>query len=89
MGKEKATPQTLIVKAKVKVLTITSVVTIPKNASKAWTAQVIAAGKQRSAAVAAVVAAKVKALRTSVKVVQVVRTTSVAEVRVVRISGTK
>ena len=64
-------------------------VTLPANSSTAWSNQVLAAGKSRAALVAKVVAAKIKALRGSAKVVVKVSTTTVENTRTVKISGSK
>ena len=78
-----------LVKSKVKTVIIQAVVTLPKNSSKAWSNQVLAAGKSRAAMVAKVVASKIKAMRGSAKVVVKVSTTTVQNTRTVKISGTK
>lgn len=78
-----------LIKSKVKTIYIQAVVTLPKNSSKAWSNQVLAAGKSRVAMVAKVVAAKIKALRGSAKFVVKVSTTTVQNTRTVKISGTK
>jgi hypothetical protein len=80
---------TKLVKAKAKSIVIRAVVTLPKNSSKSWSAQVVAAGQARAAMVAKVVAAKAKALRSGAKIVIRVTTTTAENVRVVKISGTK
>ena len=80
---------TKLLKSKVKSVVIQAVVTLPKNSSKAWSNQVLAAGKSRAALVAKVVAAKIKALRGSAKVVVKVSTTTVENTRTVKISGSK
>lgn len=78
-----------LIKSNIKTVVVRAVVTLPKNSSKAWSNQVLAAGKNRASMVAAVVAKKINALRSSVKVVVKVSTTTAENTRVVNISGTK
>lgn len=78
-----------IVKSNAKAVAVTVKVSLPKNASKAWTAQVLTAAKARANVVYKFVAAELKALKSKTKAVVKVVTTTTQNVRTVTIAGTK
>lgn len=78
-----------IVKSNAKAVTVTVKASLPKNASKAWTAQVLNAAKARANVVYKVVSTELKALKSKTKAVVKVVTTTAQNVRTVTIAGTK